>query len=193
MPAKRSTGIAPAESIPRRVWRLGPQLSLPSVRHFARSGAHPCSDLAPFSPTGGRAARRQASSPCEVAPPISPTGPGCVPAAPLPSLLLPRCCILPPCPAAPPPEVDPPAPFLPRTLSPPAAVQQLSPPLPLAAPLLCAAGALPAGLHPLQAQAFLGRLPAAPLVRRPGLRRCTSHPPRARAASLRFPQVQWRH
>ena len=55
-------------------------------------------------------------------------------------------------------------------LSSPAPVQRLSPPRSLAAPLLVAAGAFPAGPHPCQATAFPGTFPAAPLVRWPGSR-----------------------
>ena len=131
---------------------MGPQFSLPSVPDFTRSSAHPCGDLAPFSSPLGQAARRRALSPREVAPRLS------------------RLCILPPCSAAPPPEAGLPAPFCPWPPSPPTAAQRLSPPLPMVASIPCAAGALPAGSHPLQIRAFPGRLPVAPLVRQSGSR-----------------------
>ena len=105
---------------------MGPQLSSSSVCDLACSGAHPRCDLALSSLTSGWAAQRWPSSPRKVAPPISPTGPGCVPPAPLPSLLHLQRYSFPPCPAAPPLEVGPPAPFLPWTLAPRAAVQWLS-------------------------------------------------------------------
>ena len=75
---------------------MGPQLSSSSVPDFACSGAQPRGDLARPSPTGGRAAQRQASSPREAVSPISPTGPGHIPVAPLPSSLLLRRCSSPP-------------------------------------------------------------------------------------------------
>ena len=75
---------------------MGPQLSSSSVPDVACSGAQPRGDLARPSPTGGRAAQRQASSPREAVSPISPTGPGHIPVAPLPSSLLLRRCSSPP-------------------------------------------------------------------------------------------------
>ena len=142
-----------------------------SVLDFAGRGAPPRSDPALSSPTFGRVAQEGASLlyfPRGVAPQIAPTGPGCVPIALFSSLPLLRPCSPPPCLVAPPPEAGQPSPFLRRTLAPAGVVQRLPPRLLLAAPLLRAAGALPAGPLPLQALALPGLPRMAPLARRPG-------------------------
>ena len=170
---------------------MGPQFSSPSVSNLACRGAHPRGDLAPFSPTRGQAARRRASSLREVAPPISPPARGVSPLCPCP----PRC-------------------FL-GAASSPFARQ----PLPQRRVCLllfspgfchhlqrCSGSILPCRWLPLSS-AWLGPSQRVPTPSRlkhsrggsrrhpwcggPGLERCAGHPPCARAAPLRFPQVQW--